>query len=185
MINENENKRISRFLSLVLRHKPETLALVLDENGWADIAVLLSRMNDQGFSITPEILKYIVNSNNKQRFAIDTTGTRIRANQGHSIIVDLKLPKTEPPEFLFHGTGEKNVVSILEKGLNKGKRHHVHLSLSRETAKNVGQRHGKPRVFIVSALQMHQDGFTFYISENNVWLVEQVPSKYLELMNEG
>lgn len=182
MTDERENKRISKFLSFVLRHKPEALGIVLDENGWTDIATLLAKLSEQGLVVTRQSLAFIVTSNSKQRFAIDATGTKIRASQGHSIAVDLDLPATAPPEFLFHGTAEKNLASIIEHGLQKGQRHHVHLSMSTDIAKNVGQRHGRPVIFKVSALSMHGDGHAFYISANNVWLVDQVPPQYLKLM---
>lgn len=184
MINEKENKKISKFISLVLRHKPETIDLRLDENGWANIDELIGKMNNHGFIITIDTLNHIVATNNKQRFLFDPTKTRIRASQGHSLNVELNLTEAEPPTLLFHGTGEKNVSSILTTGLDKRGRQHVHLSSDKETAITVGKRHGKPRVFIVAAGQMRTEGYSFYLSDNNVWLIESVPVKYLALGNE-
>jgi putative RNA 2'-phosphotransferase len=182
MMNEKDTTRISKFLSLVLRHQPETIGLVLDENGWADTAELIEKLNQHGAAVTQEIMQHVVATNNKKRFAFNDDESRIRANQGHSVEVELNLPQQVPPAILYHGTGEKSVASILENGLVKRERHHVHLSGDITTAKAVGQRHGKPAIFEVAALQMQQDGNTFYLSENGVWLVDTVPAKYLKLM---
>ncbi|HEX6193458.1 MAG TPA: RNA 2'-phosphotransferase [Chitinophagaceae bacterium] len=180
-MNESEITKISKFLSLVLRHKPGTIELQLDENGWADVTDLLARMNKHGMEITKELLVYVVDTNNKKRFSFDDTQTRIRANQGHSIAVELNLQEADPPEHLYHGTSEKNVASILATGISKGSRQHVHLSIDKETAINVGARYGKPRIFVVAARQMKTDGYTFYLSTNHVWLIDYVPAKYLQL----
>jgi putative RNA 2'-phosphotransferase len=183
MLSENELKRASKFLSLVLRHKPETIGLTLDENGWADTKDLVQKMNANGFQLSADVLLHIVETNNKQRFSFNDARTSIRANQGHSIQVDVELKAQVPPEVLYHGTGEKNVSAILSSGLEKRSRQHVHLSNDIQTAINVGQRHGKPRVFIVSAQKMSLEGFTFYLSENNVWLTDNVPPEYLKLID--
>lgn len=182
MINEKENIKISKFLSLVLRHKPETIGLTLDENGWAKVEELIDKMNRYNFKITRDIINNVVATNNKQRFSFNKDNTKIRANQGHSIQVELDLKEIIPPEYLYHGTGEKAVTSILNTGLQKRVRHHVHLSGDIPTAINVGSRHGKPKVFIVAAQQMKEDGYKFYISENNVWLTDNVPVQYLKLI---
>lgn len=184
MTSEKENKRISKFLSFVLRHQPEFISLKLDENGWADVQELLGKMNSNGFQVTDEILEHIVSTNNKKRFAFDESKLKIRASQGHSIEVELGLTETTPPEFLYHGTGEKAVASILASGLEKRDRQHVHLSSDTITAKAVGGRHGKPKIFVVAAAQMHADGFVFYLSENKVWLTDNVPAQYLKLLED-
>jgi len=184
MINKRENTKISRFISLVLRHKPETIDLILDDNGWANIDELIIKMNKHGFELTIDTLNHIVASNNKKRFSLDETKTRIRANQGHSIEVELNLKEAEPPIYLFHGTGENSVTSILATGLDKRARQHFHLSSEKETAIIVGKRHGRPRVFIVAARQMTTAGYSFYLSENNVWLIDNVPIAYLRLLEE-
>ena len=125
------------------------------------------------------LLKEIVATDEKQRYSFSTDRTLIRANQGHSIPVDVELEKKEPPEVLFHGTGEKSVSSIKEKGLLPMERLYVHLSKDTETAVKVGKRHGKPVVFHVDAGQMYKDGYEFYQSVNGVWLTREVPPKYL------
>ena len=181
MINEKENKKISKFLSFVLRHNPQSIGLKLDENGWAETKDLLEKMNANAFEVTAEILDHIVATNNKQRFSFNETKTKIRASQGHSIDVELNLKQTTPPQYLYHGTGEKFVNSILLTGLEKRNRQHVHLSNNMETAIQVGQRHGKPKVFIIESAQMSSEGFLFYLSDNNIWLTDHVPVKYLRL----
>jgi len=182
-MNEKEKKKISKFLSLVLRHKPETIAIELDENGWTDVEALIAKSRDYGVKYDLQILKEVVETNDKKRFAFDDQLKRIRASQGHSLNIDLGYQAQKPPEFLFHGTAMKNVESIQESGLEKRSRQHVHLSIDLETAIKVGQRHGKPFVFKVKAKEMSEDKIAFYISENGVWLTDHVPSKYL-LINE-
>jgi putative RNA 2'-phosphotransferase len=181
MIGEKETTRISKFLSLVLRHKPEAIGLTLDENGWADVEELIDKMNGHNYKITRDILNCVVATNNKQRFSFYNDNTKIRANQGHSIQVELNLKEMMPPEYLYHGTGEKAVPSILRTGLQKRARQHVHLSEDILTAIIVGKRHGKPWVFSIAAKQMKDDGYKFYLSENNVWLTDHVPIQYLKL----
>ena len=165
----------SKFLSLILRHKPETIGLQLDKNGWADIDELLSLSNS-----TIEQLDEIVATNNKQRFSYNVDKTKIRANQGHSIQVDLELVEQVPPERLFHGTATRNLNSIRKIGIIKGTRQHVHLSDCLETAKVVGSRHGSPAVLFIKAGQMHRDGYRFFLSDNGVWLTDSVPVQYIE-----
>ncbi len=179
MITEKEAVRISKFLSLVLRHQPETIDLVLDENGWADVTLLIDKCNQKGISLNRELLEHIVATNTKKRFSFNDQKNQIRANQGHSIDVDLALSVQVPPDILYHGTAERFVSSIKEQGLIKQQRQHVHLSAEQSTAVQVGQRHGKPFVFSVLTVQMHQDGFVFYLSDNGVWLTDHVPVKYL------
>lgn len=174
---------LSKFLSLVLRHKPETINLALNEQGWAKIDDLLIKMRQAGKVIDRERLEKIVASNDKRRFSISTDGKYIRANQGHSINVELGLKPRNPPDLLYHGTATRFLDSIQQQGLIKGHRQHVHLSKDYVTALNVGQRHGKPIVLKVKAGLMHNEGHLFYLSDNGVWLTEQVPKQFLEIMN--
>ncbi len=170
---------ISKFLSLILRHQPEKIGLTLDAEGWALVDELIACAAKHGTVLSRELLFEAVDKNSKQRFALDPSKTRIRANQGHSINVDLRLNPLEPPPILFHGTATRFVDSILRQGLRPGSRHHVHLSATRETAIAVGARHGVPFVFEVDALAMHRDGCVFFRSENGVWLTTRVPVRYL------
>lgn len=182
MLSTKQLTSVSKFISLILRHKPETIGLELDANGWADTAELINKMNSNGKGITFEVLDYVVATNSKKRFAFNDDKTKIRASQGHSIAVDLQLQPVKPPAQLYHGTSVQSVSSILETGLEKRGRQHVHLSPDIETAMTVGSRHGKPAVFVVDAATMEEDGFDFYLSENKVWLTERVPVKYLRLL---
>ncbi len=168
----------SRFISLILRHKPETIGIELDEHGWANVEELIAGIaKQQEFSI--EMLEEIVDTDNKQRYSFNEDKTLIRANQGHSIPVDVELTETTPPDVLYHGTGEKYVDSISNKGLIPKSRLYVHLSKDIETAISVGKRHGKPVVYKVDALQMNKNGYKFYLSANGVWLTKEVPVNYL------
>ena len=179
---EKETTKISKFLSLVLRHQPEIIGLNLDENGWADTSELLSKMNSNNHnSITMPILEHVVATNSKKRFAFNDDKTRIRANQGHSIDIDLGLDEKQPPEYLYHGTAVKSVGAIMNTSLEKQLRQHVHLSLDYDTALSVGKRHGNPQVFVIETGAMHRDGYKFYLSDNGVWLTDHVPAKYLKL----
>jgi putative RNA 2'-phosphotransferase len=175
---------ISKFLSLVLRHQPETISIQLDQNGWTDVNDLIEKANNYGVKFDRETLNHIVATNTKKRFAFNETLDKIRASQGHSINIELGYKNEKPPEFLFHGTAEKFVKSILDIGLEKRNRQHVHLSSDIETAIKVGQRHGKPFVFKVFAEQMYNDNFQFFISDNGVWLTDNVPTKYLKRNDE-
>lgn len=180
MNKEKVEIRLSKFLSLVLRHQPETIHITLDENGWTDTQTLIEKINQTEFSIDVHTLKYIVDSNSKKRFAFNETFDKIRANQGHSVEVKLGYISQKPLRVLFHGTGQKSVNSILETGLQRRKRHHVHLSADIETAIKVGQRHGKPFVFEVLAEEMFSNNYEFYLSANGVWLTDNVPVQYLK-----
>lgn len=171
--------KVSKYLSKHLRHQPERLGLELEPGGWARVDELLSACTKHNFPITRAELEEVVARNDKQRFSFDAARALIRANQGHSIDVDLQLDRREPPPVLYHGTAARNVESILTGGLGKMARHHVHLSSEVETAMRVGARHGRPTVFEVAAAAMHSDGYEFYVSANGVWLVESVPPKYL------
>lgn len=171
--------RKSRFLSLVLRHKPQEIGLRLDGEGWADIDELIEKARGHGQMLDRETVGHIVETSDKQRFALSSDGKRIRANQGHSVDVDLALPAQMPPAELFHGTAERNLVSIRASGLNAGSRLHVHLSPDAETAAKVGARHGKPIVLVVSSGAMHAAGHTFFRSDNGVWLTVAVPVAFI------
>lgn len=175
---------ISKFLSLVLRHQPEKIGIQLDSNGWTDIDMLLEKVNNHGIELDKSMLNHIVETNPKKRFAFNETVDKIRASQGHSVEIDLGYINQQPPEILFHGTSEQSVKSILETGLEKRNRQHVHLSSDLETAIKVGQRHGKPFIFKVLAQQMYNNNFEFFISDNAVWLTDNVPLKYLKPNNE-
>lgn len=172
--------KVSRFLSLVLRHKPEEIGLTLDANGWADVEQLIALVNQSGRPLSRALLEQVVAGNDKQRFAFNADHTRIRASQGHSVAVDLDLPAREPPEILFHGTAVGGLESIRVQGLLRGKRQHVHLSRDAATAIKVGQRHGKPVVLQVRAGEMYRSGYRFFCSANSVWLTEQVPPRFLQ-----
>lgn len=178
-MNEIEKKKISKFLSLILRHQPESIGLKLDENGWADVEELRAKSAKRRIYFTPEELDEVVETNNKKRFAFNEDKTMIRASQGHSIDIDLALEAKQPPEFLYHGTAEANITSILEKGIEKRTRQHVHLSADKETATKVGMRHGKPVILTIRTGTMHQEGLSFYQSANGVWLTDFVDAKYI------
>jgi putative RNA 2'-phosphotransferase len=173
------NTSISKFLSLVLRHKPEEIGLTLDANGWASIAELIDLAAQRGTRLSRPLIESIVAESDKQRFAISADGTKIRANQGHSVEIALGLAPQTPPEQLFHGTAARFLDSIRASGLHSASRQHVHLSTDHATAEKVGSRHGKPVVLSVASGQMARDGHVFYLSENGVWLTAAVPAEYL------
>lgn len=173
--------KISKFLSKYLRHTPEEIGIKLSPGGWVNVDELLTACAKYKFPITLEELQEVVATSDKKRFAFDSTLTLIRANQGHSTEVDLQLESVVPPDLLYHGTGNISVDSILQTGLCKMSRHHVHLSPDINTAKVVGARHGKPAIFTVNTAAMQKDGYVFYCSDNGVWLVDHVPPKYLNL----
>ncbi|MEQ9371542.1 MAG: RNA 2'-phosphotransferase [Coleofasciculus chthonoplastes F3-SA18-01] len=179
-MNSTRLVKISKYLSKHLRHQPERIGLTLEPGGWVNVNQLLSACKQYSFPLTLNELKEVVANNDKQRFSFDATETRIRANQGHSVAIDLQLEPTLPPEVLYHGTGHRTVEAIRHQGLCKMSRHHVHLSPDIATAKKVGQRHGCPVVLAVDAKAMSEKGHTFYCSENGVWLVNFVPPKYLQ-----
>lgn len=170
--------KTSRFLSLILRHHPEKIGITLDTHGWASVEELLNGMS-KTHPIDMDILEKIVRTDNKQRYSFNEDKTLIRANQGHSINVDVELLKKEPPTFLYHGTGEKYVSSIDKNGLISKSRLFVHLSANEGTAITVGSRHGDPVVYKVLANEMYLNGYEFYLSVNGVWLTKKVPIQYL------
>lgn len=175
--------KISKYISLILRHKPEVIGIKLDAHGWAEVDALLAGMSKK-YMIDREILEDIVRTDNKQRYSFNEDRTKIRANQGHSIQVDVELSVSEPPKTLYHGTAERFAASIEAKGLLHGNRLYVHLSPDTETAEKVGRRHGKPVIYLVNSGQMYQDGYSFYLSANGVWLTKTVPAQYLKKLGE-
>jgi putative RNA 2'-phosphotransferase len=175
------HQRTSKFLSLVLRHDPARIGISLDSAGWTEIAALLRAAAAHGVSITRADLDEIVATSDKQRFALSADGTRIRANQGHSVSVELGLTALPPPPRLYHGTVTAALTGIRSEGLTKRARHHVHLSAERDTAIKVGSRRGAPLVLTIRADEMSAAGYKFYCSENGVWLTDQVPPEYIDL----
>lgn len=175
-----KSKDISKFLSLVLRHDPEKIGITLDENGWTECHDLIEASVRHGMKFDYETLAEVVRSNDKQRFSLSEDGKRIRANQGHSVAVDLALEPQVPPLFLYHGTVPKFLESIRQSGLLKGERHHVHLSADRVTASKVGERRGKPVILSIRATEMSKAGHSFYVSENGVWLTDAVLPEFID-----
>lgn len=170
-------EKISKYLSFLLRHQPEAIGLSLDAQGWASIDELINKSRNP--KLSRETLLLVVQTSDKQRFALDENAELIRANQGHSIAVDLDLTPQTPPAWLYHGTAERFLPAIREQGLIKGKRHHVHLSATPEIAKAVGARYGKPVILQIPAEKMHAEGIVFYQTANHVWLVNHVPPEFL------
>ncbi len=173
-------KQTSKFLSLVLRHQPELIGIELNKNGWVSMDELINAANRNGKNLDREQILQVVYENDKQRFALSDDATRIRANQGHSVDVDLNLPVETPPDALFHGTVERFLDSIRRSGLEAGQRHDVHLSGNKETAASVGQRRGRPVVLRIRSGEMHSQGFKFRLSANQVWLTQHVPPEFIE-----
>jgi len=174
----------SKFLSLILRHQPQRIGLTLNDQGWASIEQLTTLAAKHDKTLNRELIEQVVAEDGKQRFALSADGRYIRANQGHSIAVDLGLRATEPPALLYHGTATRFVDAILREGLRKGSRQHVHLSAEPSTAARVGQRHGKPQVLTVLAQAMLRAGHVFYLSDNGVWLTDAVPTKFLRTIDD-
>ena len=177
---ESELNDYSRFLSFILRHKPGSVGLELDAHGWVEIDALVEHTQNTDLPLTVDIIEKIVATSDKQRFAISQDRTKIRANQGHSISVDLNLSPKTPPDTLYHGTAVRFVEAILKEGLKRGSRQHVHLSADRELAVKVGARHGKPVILVVDAKRMHAKNVNFYQSKNGVWLTDSVPAQFLK-----
>ncbi|MEX6493399.1 RNA 2'-phosphotransferase [Fusobacterium animalis] len=173
--------KLGRFISLILRHKPETIDLKLDKNGWANTKELIEKINKSGREIDFKTLERIVNENNKKRYSFNDDKTKIRAVQGHSIEVDLELKEVVPPAILYHGTAFKNLENIKKQGIKKMNRQYVHLSADIETAKNVATRHsGKYIILEIDTDSMLKANYKFYLSENKVWLTDFVPSKFIK-----
>ncbi len=176
---KDQIKKHSKFLSLLLRHKPETIGLQLDEQGWANTNELIQKINQTGRQITLDLLVQIVEENDKKRFVFNEDKSQIRAAQGHSLKVKLDYKALTPPDILYHGTIAVTAELIRESGIKKMQRHQVHLSADIETAKIVAGRRGKPFILTIDANRMHKDGYEFFQSDNGVWLTDFVPSEYV------
>lgn len=177
-MSQKNNESTSKLIALVLRHKPEEIGITLDEYGWANVNELIAGIaKTQPFDMTA--LEKIVNTDEKQRYSFNEDKTLIRANQGHSIPIDVELEEKRPPEILYHGTGEKYTASIDKQGMLPKSRLYVHLSPDHNTAVKVGSRHGKPVVYTVAAGEMQKNGYVFYQSVNGVWLTKRVPAEFL------
>ncbi len=178
---KNNTLRISKILSLLLRHKPEKAGIKLDQNGWTDVHVLIEKFSEKFFPVNYDILQHVVEKDDKQRYTFNEDKTKIRANQGHSVDIDLNLEPTTPPDILYHGTVKRFLNSIKKGGLQKGNRQYVHLSKDKETATKVGARRGGPVILEIRAGEMSARGYKFYLSENKVWLTDFVPAEYINL----
>lgn len=180
-MSRNGMRSTSKYISLILRHRPEAIGISLDEHGWADVQELISGINRSGgHTLSMESLEEIVRTDEKQRYSFNGDHTLIRANQGHSVPVDVELEEKIPPDILWHGTAEKYTSSIESQGLIPKSRLYVHLSSDEETAKKVGSRHGRPVIYEIDCKRMTEDGFRFFLSANKVWLTKEVPVKYLK-----
>ena len=180
-MDEKRKTKISKFLSLVLRHKPEEIGLALEDGGWVSVRKLIAACDAYGKKFTLSELQEVVATNDKKRFSFDEKGAKIRANQGHSVEVEIGFEEREPPEILYHGTAERNLGVIFAEGLKKMSRHHVHLSADTETARKVGARYGKPVILKVDTAKMRERGAKFYVSANGVWLADAVAAEFLEV----
>jgi putative RNA 2'-phosphotransferase len=179
-MDEKQTKQTSKFLSLILRHEPERVGLMLDEAGWVGVQDLLDAVNRNGTALSFDDLRHVVATSDKKRFAFNENETRIRANQGHSVKVDLRYSPEEPPEVLYHGTATRFLEAIRQSGLEKMERHDVHLSAETTITLQVGGRHGKPALLKIRAGEMHRAGNQFRRSANGVWLTQHVPPQYIE-----
>lgn len=178
-ISSARRRKISKYLSYILRHNPGDIGVTPDQAGWVHVDTLLARSSKQGLTFSREELEEVVNRSSKQRFALSEDGAYIRANYGHSIDIDPGYTPKEPPEKLYHGTASRNLRSIREKGLHSGNRQYVHLSVTRDDAIAVGQRHGRPVVLTIHSLKMFEEGISFYQSESGIWLTKRVPPEYI------
>lgn len=177
----SKKDKLSIFISLILRHKPETIGIKLDDYGYADVNELIEKINNTGRNINIEILEQIVKEDNKQRYSFNDDRSKIRANQGHSINIDVELKELEPPEYLYHGTATRFLDNIKNEGIIKQSRLYVHLSRDIDTAIKVGKRHGVPVVLKINTGKMYENGYKFYLSENNIWLCKYIPFEYVEI----
>lgn len=180
MLPSNQTTHLSKLLSYILRHKPEEYEIGLDENGYTNVDELINKLNAHNENISFETLQYIVDTNSKKRFVFNDDLTKIRASQGHSVDVELGYTEQHPPEILYHGTVGKFLAAIMKEGLQKMQRHHVHLSADEVTAIKVAERRGKPIVLVIKSGEMFAAGYKFYLSDNGVWLTDQVPAEYFE-----
>ena len=178
-MNSQQMVKTSKFLSLVLRHRPDKIGIELDEAGWVDVDLLLAAIHRSGRTLSRQQLESVVEENDKQRFAFNHDRRRIRANQGHSVEIELDHAPAQPPGELFHGTPQQVLQSIRATGLNKMSRHHVHLHADRSVADAVGRRRGQPVILTIRSGQMHQAGYIFRVTPNNVWLVDSVPPEFI------
>lgn len=178
-----KTKKLSKALSYVLRHNPDSVGIELDDGGWTSVDLLCKAMDRPERAMNREILEQIVADNDKQRFEFDSDQKRIRARQGHSVEIDLQYESVEPPKVLFHGTAKHALDSIFKEGLIKGNRHHVHMSTDKDMMLAVGARHGKPMVLRIDAKSMHDDGHQFFVTGNFVWLTDHVPQRYLTVVD--
>ena len=174
-----DSLQLSKFLSFILRHRPDSIGISLDSQGWVSVDELIAKSQVAGTHFTREDLLLVVETSDKKRFSLSDDAHKIRAAQGHSVTVDLGLTPQEPPTILYHGTATRFVASILAEGLKPKSRQQVHLSPDEATAQRVGQRHGKPTILKVDALSMHRQGFKFFLADNGVWLIDQVPPEFL------
>ncbi|HBG8638493.1 TPA: RNA 2'-phosphotransferase [Clostridioides difficile] len=177
----SKKDKLSIFISLILRHKPEIIGIKLDDYGYADVNKLIEKINNTGRNINIEILEQIVKEDNKQRYSFNKDRSNIRANQGHSINVNVELRELEPPRFLYHGTATRFLDNIKKEGIISKSRLYVHLSNDIDTAVHVGKRHGISIVLKINTGKMYENGYKFYLSENNIWLCEYIPFKYVEI----
>ena len=181
---KDRHVRVSKILSLVLRHQPEKVGVTLDREGWVSVSTLLEALEAHGLRLTLDELREVVRSNDKQRFSFSPDGLQIRASQGHSVKIELGYEPLQPPPTLYHGTAERFLPSIKQQGLSRGRRHHVHLSEQEATAHTVGRRYGRPVILKIASGAMHADGHAFFRSANGVWLTEQVPVRYINFGDE-
>ncbi|UXI67262.1 RNA 2'-phosphotransferase [Tahibacter amnicola] len=179
-MSAKDDIRVSKFLSYVLRHAPESIGLALDREGWSAIDVLVVQACVHGMPVTRDQVLRVVATSDKQRFSISPDGLRIRAAQGHSVPVDLGLPPLPPPVVLYHGTAVHFAEAIRREGLTPRSRRQVHLSCDKETARRVGERHGTPLVLVVDCQRMHAEGYVFFRADNGVWLTDRVPPRFLD-----
>jgi len=182
MVHMGKLDKLSVFISLILRHNPDAACIKLDEHGWANVNELIDGIKNTGRTINMDILEEIVRTDNKQRYSFNQDKTLIRANQGHSIPVDVELEEKQPPQYLYHGTANRFLDSIMVEGLKPMSRLYVHLSKDEETALKVGKRHGKPVVLKIKTEEMLKNGVKFYLSQNGVWLTKYVDEKYIEIV---
>lgn len=182
MNDEVDLTSLSKFLSYVLRHRPDAIDLEVNEKGWAEVSELIQKAGEHGKSFSRKTLEQVIQRGSKKRFILSEDGEYIRAGYGHSIDVDLELKPTVPPVELYHGTAERNVTSILQDGIHAGSRNFVHLSVTQKEARSVGGRHGPPVILIVKAKQMCRQGYDFYQSESEpgIWLTQKVPAEFVE-----
>ena len=179
--SDRRMRNTSKFISLILRHNPQVIGISLDEHGWANVQDLIEGINrTEGHSLDMDTLEEIVRTDEKQRYSFSEDHKLIRANQGHSIPVDVELEEKTPPDILWHGIGQKDVSSIDVQGLIPKSRLYVHLSSDMETARKIGSRHGRPIIYQVDCRKMTEDGYRFFLSANQVWLTKEVPAEYLK-----